>query len=115
MLVARAPSRLAHQQLSPMSYFNMVSHNPPTIMIGIQASSIHPSGLKGGSRPLKLLRPDTARNITELGEFCCSIISEPFVEAANVTSVDAPPDIEEWALSGLTKRKSEWVTKPESR
>ena len=43
----RASSRLAHYQLSPMSYFNMVSHNPPTIMIGIQASSIHPSGLKG--------------------------------------------------------------------
>lgn len=78
-----------------MSYFNMVSHNPPTIMISIQSSPKNPNGLK-----------DTTANVLELGEFCCSIISEPFVEAANWTAVDAPGNVEEWAFSGLTKRDS---------
>lgn len=50
---------------------------------------------------------DTSSNIDELKEFCCSIISEPFLEAANYTSIDAPLGVEEWALSGLTKRPSE--------
>jgi hypothetical protein len=36
-------------QLAPMSYFNMVSHNPPTIMVSIQSDSKSPEGLKGES------------------------------------------------------------------
>lgn len=86
--------------LSPMSYFNMVSHAPPTIMISIQSSPKNANGLK-----------DTTTNILETKEFCCSIISETFVEAANCTAVDAPGDVEEWDLSGLTKRGS-LVVKP---
>ncbi|RZM19819.1 MAG: hypothetical protein EOO88_36995 [Pedobacter sp.] len=35
--------------LAPMSYFNMVSHNPPTIMVSVMASATNPSGLKGDS------------------------------------------------------------------
>lgn len=31
------------------------------------------------------------------------------MEAANCTSVDAPHGVSEWALSGLTKRKSVYV------
>lgn len=87
--------RLTNPQLSPMSYFNMVSHAPPTIMISIQSSPKNANGLK-----------DTTTNILETKEFCCSIISETFVEAANCTAVDAPGDVEEWDLSGLTKRGS---------
>lgn len=49
---------------------------------------------------------DTAFNILETKEFAVSIISEPFVEAANYTAIDAPPGTDEWALAGLTKRKS---------
>lgn len=35
-----------------------------------------------------------------------NIISEPFIEGANSTSVDAPEDVSEWPISGLTKEKS---------
>jgi len=49
---------------------------------------------------------DTSKNIQDTKEFCCSIISEPFMEAASYTSIDSPPGIEEWALAGLTKRPS---------
>lgn len=31
-----------------MSYFNMVSHNPPTIMVSIQSDPKSPDRLKGG-------------------------------------------------------------------
>lgn len=34
--------------------------------------------------------------------FTVNIISEPFIEAANYTSIDAPPNVDEWKLSGLT-------------
>jgi flavin reductase (DIM6/NTAB) family NADH-FMN oxidoreductase RutF len=50
---------------------------------------------------------DTNSNIKNTKEFCVSIISEPFVEAANYTSIDAPYDVDEWKLSGLTQRASQ--------
>ncbi|KAG1857863.1 hypothetical protein C8R48DRAFT_775325 [Suillus tomentosus] len=34
-----------------------------------------------------------------------NIINEAFVENANATAVDTPPEFDEWALSGLTKEK----------
>ncbi|WWD18163.1 hypothetical protein CI109_102612 [Kwoniella shandongensis] len=86
--------------LAPISYFNAVGHNPPTIMISIAAGSTS-DGLK-----------DTARNIKNLKEFCVSIISEPFLEASNYTAIDAPYDVDEWALAGLTQRPSETVKPP---
>ncbi|ODO07382.1 flavoprotein oxygenase [Cryptococcus wingfieldii CBS 7118] len=86
--------------LAPISYFNAVSHDPPTIMISIAAGQ-RSDGLK-----------DTSHNIKDTKEFCVSIISEPFIEAANYTSIDAPPEVDEWALSGLTQRSSETVSPP---
>jgi flavin reductase (DIM6/NTAB) family NADH-FMN oxidoreductase RutF len=41
-----------------------------------------------------------------------SIISEAFVEAANYTSIDAPPGVSEWDLSGLTREPSQLVKPP---
>ncbi|OXG90694.1 flavoprotein oxygenase [Cryptococcus neoformans D17-1] len=86
--------------LAPMSYFAAVCHNPPTIMISVAAGKLT-DGLK-----------DTSHNIKETKEFCVSIISEPFLEAANFTSIDAPYNVDEWALSGLTQRSSETVRPP---
>lgn len=61
---------------------------------------------------------DTAKNIMETKEFTVNIIAEPFVEAANFTSVEAPKEIDEWVGSGLTREPSvrclfasEWKTK----
>lgn len=50
---------------------------------------------------------DTNSNIKNSKEFCVSIISEPFLEASNYTSIDAPYDVDEWKLSGLTQRSSQ--------
>ncbi|WVQ85625.1 hypothetical protein IAT38_007791 [Cryptococcus sp. DSM 104549] len=86
--------------LAPISYFNTVGHDPPTIMVSVAAGR--------GADGLK----DTSRNIKSEKEFCVSIISEPFLEAANYTAIDAPYDVDEWALSGLTQRTSETVKPP---
>ncbi|KAH7023822.1 hypothetical protein EDB80DRAFT_698707 [Ilyonectria destructans] len=74
--------------LAPFSYFNMVNHDPPLFVIGIA------SGLERAK--------DTLRNIVDTGECVINIISEPFLEAANSTSANAPYGVSEWEISGLT-------------
>ncbi|TFK92174.1 hypothetical protein K466DRAFT_513988 [Polyporus arcularius HHB13444] len=81
------------ENLAPFSWFNMVTHNPALISV---SCSVSPAG------PLK----DTAHNIKSTKNFTVNIISEPFVENANVTSIDAPANISEWPISGLTKEPS---------
>lgn len=39
-------------------------------------------------------------------EFTVSLVSEPFVEAANVVCVSVPEHVDVWALSGLTMARS---------
>lgn len=42
--------------------------------------------------------------------FTVNILSEPFIEAANWTSTDAPEEVDEWVGSGLTKEPSVGVS-----
>ncbi|EGN99790.1 hypothetical protein SERLA73DRAFT_180005 [Serpula lacrymans var. lacrymans S7.3] len=84
--------------LAPFSYFSMVAHNPPLISVSFSLSPKRPK--------------DTRENILATKEFTVSIINEAFVEAANATSVEAPADIDEWQLSGLTMAKSTDVNPP---
>ncbi|GAA5918445.1 hypothetical protein JCM1841_003973 [Sporobolomyces salmonicolor] len=85
--------------LAPFSYFTMVAHDPPTVMV----SFTHPSGdeLKG-----------TCDNILATKNFTANLISEHFVEAANYTSIDAPKGQSEWPLSGLTQVPSKTIKAP---
>ncbi|KAF7984236.1 hypothetical protein HWV62_16052 [Athelia sp. TMB] len=78
--------------LAPFSYFSMVSHDPPLLSISFSLSPRRPK--------------DTRENILATKEFTVNIISEPFIEAANATSVEAPSDVDEWVLSGLTRMDS---------
>ncbi|KII92109.1 hypothetical protein PLICRDRAFT_103672 [Plicaturopsis crispa FD-325 SS-3] len=84
--------------LAPFSYFSMVSHNPPLLSVCFSLSPKKPK--------------DTRENILATKEFTVNIISEPFVEAANSTSVDAPAEVDEWLVSGLTKEPSITVKPP---
>ncbi|CDO72682.1 hypothetical protein BN946_scf184985.g102 [Trametes cinnabarina] len=81
------------ENLAPFSWFNQVTHNPPLISVSCAANA------EGGLK-------DTAGNIKATKGFTVNIISEPFVENANYTSLDAPADVSEWPLSGLTKEPS---------
>lgn len=81
--------------LAPFSYFQIVDHDPPVFMLAF-------SGCEGASK-------DTLRNLRETGEAFLNTVSENMIEAVNATSVDAPPDVSEWVLSGLTKAPSTTV------
>jgi flavin reductase (DIM6/NTAB) family NADH-FMN oxidoreductase RutF len=69
-----------------------VSHNPALLSVSFALSKSRPK--------------DTRENILATKEFTVNIISEPFVEAANATSIEAPADIDEWVVSGLTPEPS---------
>lgn len=78
--------------LAPFSYFNVINHDPPLFTVGF-ASPVAEDSIK----------KDTLRNVLASHECVVNIISEHFLEAANATSVNAPMDVDEWAVSGLTK------------
>lgn len=80
--------------LAPHSFFTVASARPPMI----QFTSV-------GEK-------DTLRNIRATGEFTVSMVTESLAEAANVTSVDAPPGVDEYAVAGLTPEPSRLVTPP---
>lgn len=90
------------KNLAPFSWFNQVAANPPTIAFSCTN--------RGPNVP-----NDTARNIKATKGFTVNIISEPFVTQANSCNVDAPPDVGEWPLSGLTQEPSVFVNPPRVR
>ncbi|GBE81566.1 flavo protein [Sparassis crispa] len=81
--------------LAPMSYFSLIAHDPP--MIGLSFALF--MGIPKNTRD----------NILATKEFTVSLISEPFLEAANACSIDAPPEVNEWLVSGLTPVPSNLV------
>ena len=89
----RGNAALDTGNLAPFSYFNVINHDPPLFTVGF-ASPLTPDDA---------VKKDTLRNLAAAGECVVNIISEDFVEAANVTSTNAPPGVDEWVLSGLTK------------
>ncbi|KAJ8580707.1 hypothetical protein M405DRAFT_886006 [Rhizopogon salebrosus TDB-379] len=80
------------ENLSPFSWFNMVTNHPP--IISFACNDLGPGSLK-----------NTATNVMNSQGFTVNIINEPFIENANATPIDAPPDFDEWSISGLTKEK----------
>ncbi|KAF2153478.1 hypothetical protein K461DRAFT_278288 [Myriangium duriaei CBS 260.36] len=81
--------------LAPFSYFQMVNHDPPVLIVGFA------SGIEKAK--------DTLKNLVETGECVISIISEHFLEAANATSIDTPYGTSEWAVTGLHPAQSSTV------
>ncbi|KAG5988350.1 hypothetical protein E4U43_004780 [Claviceps pusilla] len=88
LLSTVSPSPECLPNLAPFSYFNVMSHDPPIFVIGFATPLCRPK--------------DSLRNLVHTREAVINIISEPFIEAANATSVDSPPDVSEWEVSGLT-------------
>jgi flavin reductase (DIM6/NTAB) family NADH-FMN oxidoreductase RutF len=80
--------------LAPHSYFTVASADPPVV----QFTSIG--------------RKDSLRNIEATGEFVVNLVPWRLREAVNLTSIDAPPDVDELALAGLTAEPSVSVAPP---
>ncbi|KAH7903376.1 hypothetical protein BJ138DRAFT_1074133 [Hygrophoropsis aurantiaca] len=85
-------STISESGVENLAPFRQVTHHPPIISF---ACSKGGNGLK-----------DTAHNVKNSQGFTVNIISEPFVEQANATAIDAPSDLGEWEFSGLTKATS---------
>ncbi|KAJ7430122.1 hypothetical protein B0H11DRAFT_2398584 [Mycena galericulata] len=80
--------------LQSLRYMRDVSTNPPIISVSFTGSPRH---------------KDSGNNIRATKGFTVNIISEPWIAQANSCAIDAPPNMSEWALSGLTREPSVFV------
>jgi flavin reductase (DIM6/NTAB) family NADH-FMN oxidoreductase RutF len=80
--------------LAPYSFFNAFNYVPP--IVGF--ASI---GAK-----------DTLRNVQETGEFVWNLATRALAEAMNTTCAAVPPEVDEFALAGLTPIPSQLVGVP---
>jgi len=80
--------------LAPYSFFNAFNYIPP--IVGF--ASI---GAK-----------DTLRNVQETGEFVWNLATRPLAEAMNASCAAVAPEVDEFALAGLTPAPSRLVKPP---
>ncbi|MBB5369304.1 MULTISPECIES: flavin reductase family protein [unclassified Janthinobacterium] len=80
--------------LAPYSFFNAFNYTPP--IIGFASVG----------------RKDSLNNIEQTGEFVWNLATRPLAEAMNLSSVAAPPDINEFELAGLTPVPGRMVKVP---
>ena len=85
--------------LAPFSFFQMITPQPPTLMICPQHN---------GDGSLK----DTARNIRDTGEFVVSLVSHSMVELMNATSFSFDAGTSEFDSVGVEAAPSQTVAPP---
>jgi flavin reductase (DIM6/NTAB) family NADH-FMN oxidoreductase RutF len=87
--------------MAPFSYFQLVSTDVSMIHLSMWESTnvrqppLYSLSLVGDDPN------DTLRNIMDTKECTINIISDWFVEASNMSSVNTPPQMSEWPLTGL--------------
>lgn len=86
--------------LAPFSFFNVVCPKPPTIVFCPL--------IRGTDGKTK----DTLNNIRATHEFVVNIVTEELAQAMNLSSIEAPPDMDEFAYAGVTPRPSAKVRPP---
>lgn len=84
---------------APFSFFNVMGHEPPTVTLGLLRKA------DGGYK-------DTAANIMATGEFVINLVSEAMAESMNETCTNAPPEVDELQLAGLSAVPSLAVAPP---
>lgn len=87
-----------YHNLAPFSCFQVVSSNPIVFSLGISKNTGHVK--------------DTCRNLQETGECTINMVSEWMIEAVNYGFINAPPNVSEWDLSGLTPVDGHLVKSP---
>ncbi|MEX2116318.1 MAG: flavin reductase family protein [Bacteroidota bacterium] len=83
---------------APFSFFNIVSADPPIVMIAV---SRHARG-----------RKDTAHNIHETKEFGVSVVTESLAKAMNATSASFPSSVSEIEQAGLVLQPGRNISTP---
>ena len=74
--------------LAPFSFFMGVCNEPPTIAFS--------SGRREGNKK------DTVANAEHTGDFVVNVVDDSLAERMNLTSGEYPPEVDEFALTGLT-------------
>lgn len=82
-------SAAGHNNAAPMSFFNVFSHEPPLVVLGIQ---------NRGNGDEK----DTVVNIRRSGEFVVNMVDAMLADAMIVCGVNFPAEVDELAFAGLT-------------
>eukprot|EP00597_Dinobryon_sp_UTEXLB2267_P004595 CAMPEP_0170064948 /NCGR_PEP_ID=MMETSP0019_2-20121128/5227_1 /TAXON_ID=98059 /ORGANISM="Dinobryon sp., Strain UTEXLB2267" /LENGTH=167 /DNA_ID=CAMNT_0010271711 /DNA_START=263 /DNA_END=766 /DNA_ORIENTATION=+ len=78
----------------------MISHDPPLVVIGCC--------INGRTKSKK----DTLKNIEDTGEFVVNIMNSWFVDSANHTCGNFPPEVNEMQIAGLTEVPSDIINPP---
>ncbi len=99
-------SRDGVANLAPFSFFSGVGSAPPTVLF---CPALRPSDLAGKDQAGKGEKKDTLRNVEETGEFVINVVSEAIAAAANAASLEAPPEVDEFSVAGLTPVPSQVV------
>ncbi len=86
-----------HSNAAPMSFFNVFSHDPAILILGIQT---RPDGEE----------KDTVRNIRQNEEFVVNMVDMALADGMLVCGLGVEPDVDEIALAGLTSRNSSQVS-----
>jgi len=98
--------------LAPFSFFSGVGSNPPTVLFCPSVRAPQPDTSASGLGTWPDIRKDTLRNVEETGEFVVNIVSDSIAAAANATSAEVPPEVDEFVLAKLTPIASEAVRPP---
>ncbi len=86
--------------LAPYSFFNAFSADPPVV-------GFAPSRKVDGDH-----RKDTLRNVEDSGVFVVNIVNEAMAEAMNQSAADVAPEVDEFALAGVTPMAASMVEAP---
>lgn len=86
--------------LAPFSFFTAVCRKPPMVSLTIQPKSDRVS--------LK----DTLINIRETGAFVTNLVTLPLADAMHHSSMEHPPEADEFELAGLAKAACDLVPAP---
>ena len=87
--------------VAPHSFFNAFGSDPVLMILGLV-----------GSREPGRTYKDTAGHIAETGEFVVNLVPEYLAEKMNATVINAPPEVSEMELAGLTAVPSLKVAPP---
>jgi flavin reductase (DIM6/NTAB) family NADH-FMN oxidoreductase RutF len=86
--------RAGRRNLAPYSFFNAFNYRPP--IIGFSST-----GWK-----------DSVSNLEATREFCWNLVTRDLAEQMNATSASVPPEVDEFAVAGLTPAASRLVSAP---
>jgi len=89
-----------HVNLSPFSFFNLFSTNPPVMVFS-------PSR-RGRDSTTK----DTLNNVDQIKEVSINMVSHALVEQMSLSSTEYDPGVDEFIKSGLTAERSEKIRPP---